>query len=182
MALIRHYVALIDRDRNRALACLDSVRDGAVFDQHMYLPVSLLRAEALSVLGRREEARASFEEARRILSAKIAETPDDERLHSSLGITLAGLDRTADAVREGERGLELMSPARDACRDMSRLEDLALIHAMAGNQDAAIQRLDELLSRPSWISVPLLRLEPRWDSLRKNPKFEALLTKYEVRP
>ena len=53
---------------------------------------------------------------------------------------------------------------------------------MVGDQEAAIQQLDYLLSHPSWISVTLLKLDPRWDLLRKNPKFVALLTKYEVKP
>jgi serine/threonine protein kinase/tetratricopeptide (TPR) repeat protein len=175
-------LALVARDGEKALTSLGSLRLEAVFSQFRYLPVSLLRAEILAFLGRRDQARAAWEEARRILSAKIAATPDDHRLHSSIGIALAGLGRTADAVREGERGLELMSPARDAYRGMFRIEDLALIHAMVGQQDQAIQRLDELLARPSRVSVPLLRVDPRWDSLRKNPKFEALLARYEVKP
>jgi hypothetical protein len=53
---------------------------------------------------------------------------------------------------------------------------------MIGDQDAALAKLDYLLSRPSWISVSLLKLEPRWDPLRKNPKFQALLAKHDVRP
>lgn len=33
------------------------------------------------------------------------------------------------------------------------------------------------LSGPSWISVPLLRIDPPWGPLRKNPKFQALLAR-----
>ena len=131
-------------------------------------------------MGRQDLAQESFEEARRILVEKIKEAPDDARFHSSLGITLAGLSRSGEAVREGERGLALMPPTRDAFRGVFRVEDLARICAMVGNQEAAIEQLDYLLSHPSWISVPLLRLDPRWDPVRKNPKFEALLAKYEV--
>ena len=68
-----------------------------------------------------------------------------------------------------------MPPWRDAYRGMTRVEDLARIYTMVGNEDAAIQQLDFLLSHPSMISVTLLKLDPRWDPLRKNPKFEALL-------
>lgn len=59
---------------------------------------------------------------------------------------------------------------------------LAQIYSMVANEEAAIQQLDYLLARPSYISVTLLRLDPRWDPLRKNPKFEALLAKYEIKP
>ena len=65
---------------------------------------------------------------------------------------------------------------------MFRLEELARIYTMLGNQEAAIHQLDYLLSHPSRISVTLLKLDPRWDPLRKNPKLEALLKKYEAKP
>ena len=136
---------------------------------------------AATTLGQQDLARNAFEEARRVLVTKIAETPEDARFHSSLGIALAGLGRTAEAVREGERAIELMPPTRDAYRGVSGVEDLARIYTMVGNQEAAIEQLDYLLSHPSWISATLLRVEPRWDPLRKNPKFVALLAKYEVK-
>jgi hypothetical protein len=52
---------------------------------------------------------------------------------------------------------------------------------MLGSGDAAIRQLEVLLSHPSFISVPLLRLDPRWDPLRKNPRFEALLAKHDTK-
>jgi eukaryotic-like serine/threonine-protein kinase len=174
--------ALIARDWEGALRRLSSQRREAVSSQILYLPISLLRAEVLSYTGRRDLARESYEEARRVLMAKIDETPEDARLHSSLGITLAGLGRAAEAVQEGERGVDLMPLARDALRGTYRVEDLARIHTMVGNHEASIQQLDLLLSHPSLMSVTLLRLDPRWDPLRKNPKFETLLAKYEVKP
>jgi serine/threonine protein kinase/tetratricopeptide (TPR) repeat protein len=174
--------SLIARDWEGALRRLNSQRQEAAMDQHRYFPRSLLHAEVLSYMGRQRQARESHEEARRILVAKIDETPEDARLHSSLGITLAGLGRTAEAVQEGERGVELMPPTRDAFRGVSRVEDLAWIYTMVGNQEASIQQLDYLLSHPSCISSTLLKFDPRWDPLRKNPKFEALLVKYGVRP
>jgi serine/threonine-protein kinase len=50
---------------------------------------------------------------------------------------------------------------------------------MVGEYDAAIDQLDVLLSIPSLISVPLLRVDPTWDPLRDHPRFLALLDKYE---
>ncbi|HQR45094.1 MAG TPA: protein kinase [Thermoanaerobaculia bacterium] len=170
------------RDWEAARRRVEAMRREAVTDQLQYIPVPLLRAEVLDGMGRRDAARVAYSEAARTLRAKASETPEDSRIHSSLGIALAALGQSAEAVREGERGLELMPVARDAVRGARRVEDLALIHAKVGNPEAAIERLDWLLSHPSWISVPLLRLDPRWDPLRKNPKFEALLARYESKP
>ena len=72
-----------------------------------------------------------------------------------------------------------MPISSDAMRAMYRLQDLARVHAMLGNQDEAIEGLDFLLSRPSELSPQLLRLDPCWDQLRSNPRFQALLTKYD---
>jgi serine/threonine-protein kinase len=175
--------ALLARDWKRALEIVDRPLPVVLSPglQFQYLPRPLLRAEVQSYAGRQDLAQASYEEARRILVAKLSEDPKDAHFHSSLGIALAGLRQTGEAVREGERAVELMPPEREAYRGILRIEDLALIQTMVGNQEAAIKNLDLLLSRPSWISVPLLRLDPRWDPLRKNPRFESLLAKYEVR-
>jgi hypothetical protein len=52
---------------------------------------------------------------------------------------------------------------------------LALIEARTGREDAAVGRLEYLLSIPSSVSGPLLRLDPAWDPLRDNPRFQRLL-------
>jgi hypothetical protein len=52
---------------------------------------------------------------------------------------------------------------------------------LVGRQDEAIEQLDVLLSRSGEMTPHVLRLDPRWDALRNNPKFEALLAKYAVR-
>ena len=56
---------------------------------------------------------------------------------------------------------------------------LAQIYVQIGDYDAAVDRLEQVLSVPSIISVPLLRFDPLWDPLRDLPRFQALLAKYE---
>jgi len=65
---------------------------------------------------------------------------------------------------------------------MWRLQDLARVHAMLGNQSEAIDGLDFLLSRPSELATQLLRLDPCWDPLRSNPRFQTLLARYGDKP
>jgi hypothetical protein len=50
---------------------------------------------------------------------------------------------------------------------------------MVGDYDAAIDLPDYLLSIPSWVSVPYLRLHPIWDPLRDHPRFQAMLEEHE---
>ena len=78
--------------------------------------------------------------------------------------------------------LGIMPESRDTWKAMCRLEDLALVLAMLGQQDEAIDRLDLPLSRTGEISAQVLRLDPRWESLKANPRFKTLLAKYAVKP
>ncbi len=50
---------------------------------------------------------------------------------------------------------------------------------MVREYDAAIDQLESLLAVPSNTAVPMLRIDPTWDPLRDNPRFQALLAKYE---
>jgi hypothetical protein len=51
---------------------------------------------------------------------------------------------------------------------------------MLGDNDAAIAALDKALAAPTGrsVSVPLLKLDPTWDPIRNDPRFQALLKKY----
>ena len=151
-------------------------------NQYQYSPVALLRGQVQRLEGQDELARRSFDAARLELEEKVGQDPDDPRLHSSLGIALAGLRRRAEAVRQAKLGCELMPPSRDAWRALDRLEDLAVVYAMVGETGEAIGRLDDLLAASGWFTSHSVRLDPRLDPLKSDPRFLALLTKYEVRP
>lgn len=49
-----------------------------------------------------------------------------------------------------------------------------------GDTEKALELIEEMLSIPSDLSVGLLRLDPVWDPLRDNPRFQAQLEKYDT--
>src|SRR6185312_5381810 len=59
-------------------------------------------------------------------------------------------------------------------------DSIAELQATLGNAGAAVAALDWLLARPAGNdeSVPLLKIDPTWDPIRHDPRFQALLTKY----
>ncbi len=75
--------------------------------------------------------------------------------------------------------VELLPMSKEAWGGAFRVENLARIYTMVGEYDAAIDRLESLLAVPSITAVPMLRIDPVWDPLRDNPRFQALLAKYE---
>ena len=55
---------------------------------------------------------------------------------------------------------------------------MAEVHAILGDNGRAIEILDGLLSKPAPVTVQGLKVNPIWDPLRNDPRFQALLNKY----
>ena len=49
---------------------------------------------------------------------------------------------------------------------------------LTGESDEAFRLIDHLLSVPNGLAIPILKLDPVWDPLRKDPRFQALIDKY----
>ena len=146
-----------------------------------WAPISLLRGLAERLAGQFDLAHRSFEAARTELEHRIREAPDDVRLHGALGIAYAGLGRRDDAVREAKLGCELTPASKNAVQAFYRLSDLTLVYIMVGQYDEAIAASADLLARSGEFTPHDLRLDPSWDPLRSDSRFQALLTKYEVK-
>jgi len=140
-----------------------------------FIPNSLRCALICSYMNKKELAKKYYDNARSILESKIQEKPEDARFHSSLGIAYAGLGRKEDAIHKGKLAVELLPVSKEAISGSFRVDDLARIYVMVGEFDAAIDQLEFLLSIPSELSIPLLRLDPAWNPLRDHPRFKKLL-------
>jgi TolB-like protein/Tfp pilus assembly protein PilF len=158
-----------------ALRRLDPSEPAPVDDQFAYAPTSLMRAELLNLLGRTEEARGEAAAAESHLRAKIDGDPADPRYHAALGVTLALLGRNDEAIRSAQRAVDILPLEREAWRGALFVEQLAYVYAIVGEQDEAIDRLELLLSRPSRLSGSILRIDPAWNNLRRNPRFQKLV-------
>jgi serine/threonine-protein kinase len=138
-------------------------------------PLVLYEALTRHAMGQRDQASALFEEARRLLEAEVAAFPDDPRYHSSLGLAYAGLGMAEEAVREGERAIALLPVSEDAFYGLPYPVDLATIHALLGDETAALDGIECLLSIPSWFSPAWLEVDFRFDALRDYDRFRALM-------
>jgi len=134
-----------------------------------------LKSEVYRFTGRPDVERAYLDSARVVLEARIRERPDEAAFHADLGLVYAYLGRAADANREGEAAVRLLPIARDAYKGGSMLAAQALIESRTGRRDAAVDKLDYLLSVPSALSRPMLRMDPAWDALRTYPRFQRLV-------
>jgi serine/threonine-protein kinase len=168
-------VAVMREDYPAAERAVRRIKGIAIENQFVFHPSILLLAHLEELGGAHTKARTYYDSARVMLERKMRVAPDDERIHSALGIAYAGLGRAAEAVKEGERGVALLPVEKDAWRGSFRLGDLAHIYAMVEEKDKAIDLLQRLISIPSEFSIASIRLDPRWKPLHGNQRFENLV-------
>jgi eukaryotic-like serine/threonine-protein kinase len=175
-------LTLYRRDYPRALRQLEGETRRVYDNQTSYSPISLLRGQVQRLAGQDGPSRRCFETARLELEQKMKQDPDDPRVHGSLAIAFAGLGRRTEAVREAKLGCDLVPASKGYMDTLDRLGDLALVYMMVGQTGEAFAGLDSLLAGSGACTPRLLRLDPNWDPLRPDPRFQALLAKYEVKP
>ena len=86
-----------------------------------------------------------------------------------------------EAINEGKRAVELLSESQDAFDGPQIAAALAQIYAWTGESDEAFRLLDHLLATPNGLTVPMFKLDPAWDPLRKDPRYQALVDKYAAK-
>jgi TolB-like protein/Flp pilus assembly protein TadD len=128
--------------------------------------------------GDKAKAQAALEQARVISEKLLREAPADPARHAQHGVILAMLGQKEEAIAEGKRAVELLPESQDALDGPQGTAALAEICAWTGEFDEAFRLLDHLLAVPSNITVPMVKLDPAWDPLRQDPRFQALIDKY----
>ena len=138
----------------------------------------LARAIVYQAMGDGQSASARYDSARVNFERIIRSNPQSAYVsvyHGNLGRAYAGLGRCEEGIREGEEAARMMPISRDAVVGYERVMDLAEIYMMCGKHEEAIDQIEILLSVPSVVSVGILRVDPIWDPIRSNPRFQRLL-------
>ena len=123
-------------------------------------------------------AREAFLTAKRHAEMYLNEAPNEAPRHAKLSHLLAFLGEKDAAIAEAKRATEILPESVDAFEGPKMTQTLAEVYALVGEQEKAIDLLDGLLSRPSGMTIAILKVIPIWDSLRDNPRFIELLKKY----
>ena len=141
-------------------------------------PKAFLEGRLYLYQGDRMKAQVAFQHARTSAEKLVRDAPGDSTRHGQLGAILAGMGLKEDAIKEGKKAVELLPEFQDAFDGPQATAALAEIYAWVGENDEALRLLDHLLRVPAGLTVPLLKLDPVWDPLRKDPRFQALIDKY----
>jgi TolB-like protein len=135
----------------------------------------IVRAELYQLRGDRHRMLIYADSARLALEQQTRAAPEDGQRHVLLGLALAYLGRKAEAVREGRRGVELMPIRRDGYFGPYVQLQLARIYLLVGEPEQALDQLEPLLRVPFYLSSGWLRIDPTFDPLRTNLRFEQLV-------
>jgi tetratricopeptide (TPR) repeat protein len=119
---------------------------------------------------------AEFGAARNQLLQKVQAHPENPYFLSVLAQIDAYLGRKQDAIEEAKRAVQIMPVSKDGSNGPKLVNDLAQVYALTNERDLAFQTLDVAIKLPaSELSYGELKLDPNWDSIRTDPRFDKLL-------
>ena len=138
--------------------------------------MALLRAQALVQKGEAGPARAAFLEAQKALAGSLDNPRAQAAAQSDLALVYAGLGQKDAALESGRRATETLPYSRDVMVGGYYLAQLAMVEAQVGEKQSALYHIEHLLAIPVGhvLSKASLRLDPAWDPLRSDPRFQKL--------
>jgi hypothetical protein len=125
--------------------------------------------------------RADFTAARDELYRKVKAFYKDPALLSVLGLVDAALGRAEEGIKEANCAVEMLPIDQDAWEGPCLVYNLAAVYALTDELSLAFEQLDILAKTPGGIAYGELKLDPAWDPLREDPRFNNLIAKLAPR-
>jgi len=172
-------VFLLERKYSEGLQQAESLPDDqlAAYPKHLWAKYYCI-GFARKALHDDSGARVAFLKAKSIAEENLKRSSDSEDAHLDLAKVLAQLGEKESALQEAQRATELVPESKDAFSGPEIASGVAEVYAILGDKDRAIEILNELLTRPSGVTAQGLKVNPIWDPLRSDPRFQALIDKY----
>ena len=101
--------------------------------------------------------------------------PDDPKLLGELSVAEAALGQNEEALRHARHAAEMLPPSVDAVAGPMCEIRLAQVLAKTGERDGAFDKLGKLVKLPFSLNHGDLKLNPMWDDLRNDPRFDRIL-------
>jgi TolB-like protein/lipopolysaccharide biosynthesis regulator YciM len=172
------FLALRERDPAAAQHALSAMPadGGGCYDENIPFPNGWCEGLAAWFRGDRSAARSAFLTARDEIEKTVRNQPNYAAAFCALGVINAVLGNKEEAIKEAERAVQLIPANKNAIEGAMLIQYMAITYAWAGEKDRAIERLADAAKLPgSHVTYGNLRLNPLWDPLRGDPRFETIV-------
>lgn len=167
-------VALYDRDSDAVARAVAVVPKEGLGADSIRFPRSWCQGVLARMRGDVSGAHVAFLRARQEAQEFYDKQPGFPATLCVLGMIDATLGRKDDAIAEGRKAVALLPLHKDSINGAHARMYLAAIYAWTGEQKLALDQLEELTKIPSDITYGMLLLDPMWDPLRGEPRFDQL--------
>jgi serine/threonine protein kinase/predicted Zn-dependent protease len=168
----RLWLYYLERDYSGAKAFAAKATDETKKMPDFWLTVAAVAHTAGNV----DEERQANAEAKRTALVALGPRPDDPSLLGALSIAEAGLGETEEALRHANHAAEILPPSVDGVAGPMCGIRLAQVLAMTGDREGALDKLSQLVKLPFSLNSGDLKLNPMWDDLRNDPRFDRILS------
>lgn len=125
------------------------------------------------------DASVYYKAALKELDKLLTTNPDNADINSLIGLAHAGLCNEHAAVKAGEKAITLAKKAKNDMLESEMVINLAKIYSRLCKKEKAIEKIDEVLGRPSLFSTKMLQHDPVWKSVLHEPALDAVINKYD---
>jgi tetratricopeptide (TPR) repeat protein len=168
----RAYLLMLQRKFHDAVTILKQLPGDLRSDEK---PKEYLEGVLYTFVNEKKEAHSAFQRARSILEKAIQDGSDDASHHMTLALVLAGLGEKDAAIAEGKLAIALLPESQDALDGPKMTLALAQVYAWTGENYSAFELLERSLTTRAGVTVSSLKLNPVWDPLRSDSRFQGLI-------
>jgi len=177
VANISFQLALRERDADaaaHALANIPSEGKGTTYYSDIPYPHAWFEGLLAKLRQDAPAAHSAFTAARAETEKLVRAQPGNDDPLEVLALIDAELGEKEKAIQEGRTACDMIPVSKDTLDGVGLITDLARIYALTGEKDLALKQLEIVSKIPCGPSYGELRLDPEWDALRGDPRFERI--------